>query len=163
LLNDTLQVRERKGEFVADCGINEASRYLLNVQNMSDWMHGVKEIVQIPSNDTCCRAYLLINLPWPFSDRDLCANMALVQHNEEFAKIRIVNEKQLFKRNARAIQIEHYDACWMLSGLTKRKTKVEFVTFSTEAPVFPQWMQEPVLKNVFLNNLRRLKDRLATK
>ena len=53
------------------------------------------------------------------------------------------------------LELEDYNASWKLTKLEGGKVKIEFQVFSAEPPLFPQWIQEPVLKKVFYKNLVR--------
>ena len=160
-VNDSLTVRERKGVMIVDGSMDEVVLFLNNPKSVKLWMKGIKEIKLIVHNDEEL-LYLVINLPWPFSDRDLVAKYSLIKMGPDNCEIRMCSNNYRGIESDKNIRIRDYNASWKLTKLEGGKVKIEFQVFSAEPPLFPQWIQEPVLKKVFYKNLVRLKDQLTS-
>lgn len=158
-VNDSLKVRERRGELVVDCSFEEVMIYLKNHNTVGQWMKGVKSTQFY--NDDKSLVYMIIHLPWPFSNRDLLARYSTIQMDENNCLVKVVSETVEEESKSELQRMQDYRASWRLQRLGNRRTKIVFTTFSSEPPMFPQWMQEPVLKKVFYGNLKRLREQLS--
>ncbi len=158
-VNDSLNVRERRGVFVVDCYLEEVIIFLKDYKTIDTWMKGVKQ-VRLLSEDDDNLIYLIIGLPWPFTKRDLVARYSVLKQGDSTCVVQVQSESGGLKETEKMIRINNYRATWTLTRFDSNKTKVEFNVFSNEPPVFPRWMQDPVIKKVFFNNLMRLKCQL---
>ncbi len=158
-VNDSLSVRERKGIMIVDGSIDDVITFLSNPKTVKNWMKGVKEVRLIVRNDEEL-LYLVINLPWPFSDRDLVAKYSVTRTGPDNCTIRMRSDHYNRVESSKTVRIKNYNASWIVTKVGNGKVKIEFQVFSAEPPLFPQWVQEPVLKNVFYQNLLRLKAQL---
>ncbi|WP_430934071.1 hypothetical protein [Saccharicrinis sp. 156] len=158
-VNDTLKVRERKGEMIVECSMQEAVSYLADYSTVKQWMKGLKSI-ELQDEDRKL-IYMVIKLPWPFIDRDLFARYSLYKLDKENSVVKVESERNVQAPNSRLVRISNYRASWNVQRISSNRTKVVFTTFSSEPPIFPQWIQEPVLKRIFYGNLKRLKDQLS--
>ncbi len=158
-VNDSLKVRERKGEFVVNCNMDDVAHYLKDYKTVDKWMKGVKQVRMVNSNDKDL-VYMVIHLPWPFSDRDFFALYSSIQMDSNHMIIKVNSEENSKTTSKKLVRIKDYRASWKLQHINQQKTKITFTVFSSEPPLFPQWMQEPVIKKVFLNNLKRLQSAL---
>ncbi|WP_289054414.1 START domain-containing protein [Carboxylicivirga marina] len=159
-INDTLFVRERKGELITNCSLKKTEDYLRDHSTVCDWMKGIKSVQSI-STDSGQLVHMVIQLPWPFSNRDLLARYHFYKIDGKTSVVQVKSDKTVTMPDNRFIRIKHYVATWRLEQINEQQTKIVFETFSNEAPIFPQWIQEPVLKKIFMSNLKRLKSRLS--
>ena len=159
-VSEKLNVRERMGQMDVDCNIEEAFEYLRDYKTAQKWIKGIKEACLKKEIEEDL-VYMVIQLPWPFSNRDFFAKYAFYDKGNNQKVIRVESKYSNKCVNSRCIRIQDYSASWVLEKMDERKTKITFTTFSSEPPVFPQWMQEPVLKKVFYNNLKRLRKELS--
>ena len=160
-VNDELNVRERMGQMVVECNINEASEYLGDYKTAQNWIKGVKESC-LKNDIEEDLVYMVIGLPWPFANRDFFAKYSFFDTGDGQVVIRVESKYPQQKLNPKCVRIRNYSASWVLRKIDEEKTKIIFTTFSSEPPMFPQWMQEPVLKKVFYNNLKRLSRELSS-
>ncbi|MCW3786722.1 hypothetical protein [Plebeiibacterium sediminum] len=156
-VNESLSVRERKGIMVVDGSMDEVISFLSNPKTVKLWMKGIKEVRLVVHKDEEL-LYIVINLPWPFSDRDLVAKYSVTQTGPDNCVIRMSSDTYNDIEKKNTVRIKNYDATWKLTKLDEGKVQIQFQVFSAEPPLFPQWVQEPVLKKVFYQNLLRLKD-----
>ncbi|WP_143525190.1 SRPBCC family protein [Labilibacter marinus] len=159
-VNDSLNVRERKGEFEVESCMEDVVRYLNSHETIKEWMKGIK-VAQKVGDPEAHWVYMEIQLPWPMSNRDLIAKYSVARENKDSYYLTVQSGKGSPHLDTELVRIKDYKAVWKLKRVGHQKTKITFTTFSSEPPMFPQWVQEPVLKNVFYANLRRLKNRLS--
>ncbi|WP_430815546.1 hypothetical protein [Carboxylicivirga sp. RSCT41] len=159
-VNDTLFVRERKGEIIAGCSLSEAEHYLSDYTMISDWMKGIKSVKNI-SEDSSQLVHIIIHLPWPFANRDLIARYHFYKLTPGKSIVRLQSDEHMENPASKCIRITHYEASWSMEQIGDEQTKIVFITQSNEPPMFPEWIQEPVIKKLFTKNLLRLKERLS--
>ena len=127
-------------------------------------MSGIKEnycLKQISISEWY--TYTLFDIPWPFEQRDLISNYR-VNSSEEGKKTTILissrehylPEKQSIKR------LTNYTGTWTITRITDEKVFVSFSAMSNMPPMFPRFIQDPVLIQMFHNNLVKLKKLLDT-
>ncbi|TLX72270.1 hypothetical protein E9993_18320 [Labilibacter sediminis] len=160
-VDESLKVRMRKGEFEVDCSFEEAIAFIENYRTIETWMKGIEQITPLTENDKM--VYVMINLPWPFSNRDFVARSSSVNVDDNKHVVRFKSENYHVKHKKGCVRIKDYSASWTIERISNHKSKITFTVFSSEPPLFPEWIQEPVIKNVFLNNLHRLKKHLSTR
>ncbi len=158
-VNDSLTVRERKGIMVINGSVDEVVEFLSNPKTIKLWMKNVQEVRLFMKGDAQL-TYIVIHLPWPFSDRDLVANYSVHKTDNNHCTIRMKSEDGTHVGSSKIVRINSYNASWNLEQVANNKVHIEFQVFSAEPPLFPQWVQEPVLKKVFHQNLLRLKAQL---
>ncbi|TRX72071.1 hypothetical protein [Carboxylicivirga sp. M1479] len=156
-LNDSQAVRERKGELLTTCSFDLVEKYLRNCNTASEWFIGIKSIDSF-SDSSHHLLRINIELPWPFTNRELIARYSFFKTDSKHSVIKVMSTNNYHQQKK---QNKHYEASWTIERISDELTKITFKTFSNEAPKFPQWIQEPVIKKVFTNNLLRLKKRLS--
>lgn len=160
-VNDSLKVRERRGEFLVDCNIKKVSDYLKDYHTINSWMCGVKKVDRLML-DSCQVVFIEIQLPWPFSNRELVTDFSTYYSDSDHCVIRMESCNNDLVINENLVRVHDFKISWSLAKLDEKKTKIVFKSFSTEPPLFPLWIQDPVLKKIFFNNLEKLKTELET-
>ena len=160
-INDTLSVRERKGELIVNCNYAQVVRYLSQYQTMMEWMNNVAMVERIanPANDDTL-VYLVFGLPWPFDNRDLAGRFTVYHLDNAHCVVRMNGVPDAVKPHKGRVRIKNYQASWSLVRLDNNRTKIELYTFSDEPPLVPLWLQDPVVRKVFFGNLLKLKKQL---
>nr|WP_321452003.1 hypothetical protein [uncultured Carboxylicivirga sp.] len=156
-INDQLKVRERKGEFYSSCLLADAEFFLNDYKNSKQWMKGISKIEVINRQNEEI-IYFVISLPWPFKNRDFTARYSCERINDKKSIIRLRNLKAMLPESNKYVHIKDYRASWLVEQVSPTMCKITFCTFSSEPPLFPQWIQEPVLKKLFFKNLERLQN-----
>ncbi len=159
VMDGSQKTRERKGETVINCSVNDLVMLLSDSKSAKNWMSGIKEnycLKQISISEWY--TYTLFDIPWPFEQRDLISNYR-VNSSEEGKKTTILissrehylPEKQSIKR------LTNYTGTWTIIRITDEKVFVSFSAMSNMPPMFPRFIQDPVLIQMFHNNLVKLK------
>lgn len=157
--------RERKGEFIVRCPVQDVLDVLTNAELTQKWMSGVKESYCISHvNKLRWYTYTLFSIPWPFENRDMISLNTLDYNlSEGSARIAIISKGNQIPEKKGICRMSDYTATWQLTRLGEGKTKVTFTALSTTPPVLPRFIQDPVLEKVFHNNLIQLKELLSKK
>jgi len=158
-VSDTLTVKERKGELIVSGDYNAIIQYISQTTTIKDWMSSVEVVKNIGSNDTMI--YILFNLPWPFSNRDLIAHRQTIRLNQQHAIVKLDSHPNVLATNDEALRIKSYRASWEIIQLPNGQIKVVLQTFSDEPPLCPHWIQDPIVEEIFYSNLLKLKSRLS--
>nr|WP_321410421.1 hypothetical protein [uncultured Carboxylicivirga sp.] len=156
-VNDQLKVRERRGEFISHCSLLDAEMFLKDYTTCTQWMKGISKAELLTQNKDQL-IYFVISLPWPFKNRDFIARYLCQRVDAKTCIIRLKNVNNYPLINDKYIHIKDYRASWLVEQISPTTCRITFCTFSSEPPLFPQWMQDPVLKKLFFKNLDRLKN-----
>ncbi len=161
LVNNQMRLRERKGEIIVHCDYYLAINYLSEIERLRDWMHSVVSVQKLhSSSEGESLRHIVFRLPFPFNNRDVVASVqtSVVDNTQSYIQI---NSKSNATEYPKMKRINAFTAKWNIQKLEDGKVKISFVTFSTEPPLFPDWIQNPVIEREFKKNLLRLKGELS--
>jgi hypothetical protein len=160
--DDGTEYRERKGEVIAACTVQEALQMISNSESIKKWMANIEEHYNLEyvSADKWVN-YTLFNIPWPFSNRDL---VSLYQLNTDPVKktvTLIISCKDTYIPLKKGItRLTDYHAKWSLVKNGEQSTCISMTMSSSTPPLFPRYIQDPIIEKVFHGNLVRLKKAL---
>jgi hypothetical protein len=160
--NDGTKTRERMGEMKVDCSLKKTVDVLTDPVETKKWMSGVSEnYVLSKSNLSQWYTYTLYSIPWPFNKRDLVSSFALKNNPG--------NTTVIINIDCRADQIppkqgierlQDYKATWTITETAPQKVHIVFSARSNTPPMFPRYIQDPIIEKMFHNNLVRLRELL---
>jgi hypothetical protein len=163
--NDGKKTRERKGEIFVDCNMDEAIGILSEPSVTKKWMSGVSEnylITRLTPNQWY--TYTLYDIPWPFNKRDLVSGYELnYMPGKKTATIKIFSKADFIPEKTGIDRLINYSANWTVVETSSQKVHIVFSAISDTPPLFPRYIQDPVIEKMFHNNLVRLKDLLSQK
>jgi hypothetical protein len=163
--NDGRKTRERKGEIFLDCSLEKVIEILTNPRLTKDWMSGVLENNLLSqTNPNHWYTYTLYDVPWPFNKRDLVSAYYLnyVPGNNN-ATIKIFSKADYIPEKPGIDRLINYNATWTITEISSQDVHIVFSAISDTPPLFPRYIQDPVIEKMFHNNLVRLKDLLSQK
>ena len=154
-----IRTRERKGEMVIDCTIEDAVRIITNAKSTEHWMKNVKESFDIKRvNSFKWYTYTLFNIPWPFENRDLVSSNTIKTNIEKDSTIiSIISREDYFPFKSGIKRLTGYTANWGIVRITEEEVRVTFTAITSTPPMFPRWIQDPILEHIFHKNLVNLK------
>ena len=154
-----IRTRERKGEMVIDCTVEDATSIITNARSTEHWMKNVKESFDIKRiNSFEWYTYTLFNIPWPFENRDLVSsNIIKTNIEKDSANINIISREDYIPSKSGIKRLTDYTANWGIVRISEEKVRVTFTAITNTPPMFPRWIQDPVLEHIFHNNLVNLK------
>lgn len=158
-LNGSSKVRERMGEMVLNCSVNSVVKILCDSKAIGNWMSGIKEnycLKQVSGSEWY--AYTLFDIPWPFEKRDLISNYKVNNMNDgNNTTILISSKDDYLPEKSNIKRLKDYKASWTIVKITDIKVIVSFKAMANTPPMFPRFIQDPVLAQMFHNNLVNLK------
>ncbi len=157
------ETRERKGETQVNCSLRKTIEILTDASATVKWMSGVTENYLLSrSNPAEWYTYTLYNIPWPFNNRDL-VSMFEIQNNPggKSVVINISSRADYVPPKPGIERLENYRATWTITETAPQKVQIEFCAISDTPPLFPRYIQDPVIEKMFHNNLVRLKELLS--
>ncbi|MFO7658576.1 MAG: hypothetical protein R6W78_16070 [Bacteroidales bacterium] len=156
--NET-KTRERKGELVVEESIDQIVTILTDTKSATIWMKNVTESYDLLKvSDDEWYTYTLFNIPWPFENRDLVSHVKLKEYgNNNILSINMVSEENYIPLRSKTLRLTNYKAKWYLAAIDQHKTKITFSAITDSPPMFPRWIQDPVVESMFHNNLVSLK------
>lgn len=154
-----VRTRERKGEMVIECTVEDAIGIITNAKSTEHWMRNVKESIDIKRvNSFEWFNYILFDIPWPFNDRDLVSrNTIKTSAEKDSALISIISMEDFIPFRSGINRLTDYTASWSIVSITNEKVRITFTAITSTPPMFPRWIQDPVLEHIFHKNLVNLK------
>lgn len=163
--SDGTKTRERKGEFTFEGSLKEAMDILTDAESTKKWASGVEENYRIKgSNRNEMVIYTLYDIPWPFHKRDLVSVYALKVNSDNLsAVITIKSQPENVPLKPGIERLVDYSARWTVKENGAGTFQITFSAMSDTPPLFPRYIQDPVIERMFHNNLVTLKEILAEK
>jgi hypothetical protein len=161
--NDGTKTRERKGDMQADCSLKKTVEVLTDPAETKKWMSGVSENYLLSkSNPSEWYTYTLYSIPWPFNNRDLVSAFAIKTNpGKKTVIINIASRADHVPPKPGIERLEDYNATWTITETAPQKVQIEFSAMSNTPPMFPRYIQDPIIEKMFHNNLVRLRTLLG--
>ncbi|MBI9066188.1 MAG: hypothetical protein JEZ09_02775 [Salinivirgaceae bacterium] len=158
------KVRERTGKMTLRCSADEVLSLISNASRNREWMSNVEEVKVIKrSNDSDWVVHTILDVPWPFNKQDMVSNYKVTRNIVTGEIIVLVlSEKTLLPKHKDFDRLDTFNAEWVIKPCGNNKAKVTFTTKSTRPPEYPSWVQDPVVRKMFMTNLKNLKTLLTT-
>lgn len=160
--SDGSKTRERMGEMKVDCSLKKTVEVLTDPEETKKWMSGVSEnYLLTKSNPAKWYTYTLYSIPWPFNKRDLVSLFTLVNNpGSKTVTITINSRADHISPKPGIERLEDYKATWTIRETAPEKVQIFFSAMSNTPPMFPRYIQDPVIEKMFHNNLVRLRSLL---
>ena len=157
-----LPVRQRRGELVVTCDFDVVSKFLTTPENMKLWMKGVKKANCLKTE---CRnkwnIYTVYRLPWPFNNKEMTSTFEFKQYGTEKCVIYIKSIDSSMNVDSHKKCIKNFRGNWLITKIDDRTTKIVFTVVCATPPIFPRWIQDPIIKSIFFKNMIRMKKQLS--
>jgi len=159
ITNNKAKVKERTGKMTINCSINDVIALIKNIKKTPLWIKDAEKVENIKTEDSnTWYVHTILDTPWPFNKQDMVSKYKIVENsNENEAKILITQDKKLLPPIKGIDRLDSFYATWEIYAIKNNKVKVIFTTTSTKPPKYPSWAQDPVVRRVFINNLRNFK------
>lgn len=157
-VNDDLSVKERKGEFSVPGTLNSVVKTISDVSLSKQWMEHVTDAYLVSRlSDKIWYTYTYFTLPWPFANRDMVAMWMLgYSSDNRTATIEIRSRETMIPEKTGIRRLGNYSATWKITDKGNNSIGVSFSAISYTAPEFPRLVQDPILRNTFLQNMINL-------
>jgi hypothetical protein len=160
---DGTKTRERKGDMQVECSLKKTLEVLTDPAETKNWMSGVSENYLLSkSGSSEWYTYTLYKIPWPFNNRDLVSAFSLKNNpGNKTVIINIISRADHVPQKPGIERLKDYNATWTITETAPQKVHIVFSAMSNTPPMFPRYIQDPVIEKMFHNNLVRLRDLLS--
>lgn len=153
---DSSQIREMQAEFTVNASLDKIISHFTVAESYAQWAAGIKECNVFQAGDSVWYTYALMNYPWPFRRKDLVTKHQLF--SSDSAIIIQVNAESGFMPEKDGVdRLKSYRGRWILSAGMDGTTIVRYSVVSYEKPLFPRFIQDPVIQGIVIGSLRNLK------
>jgi hypothetical protein len=154
-LGDTLKTRELRALFTVNAPSEAIIRNLNTESNFQNWSVGVKQCKNIEQTSDGWIMYSLFDIPKPFNQQDLIAKYTVEQlANTTVVMIESVPKYLPTVKNV--IRINNYSGYWILESVSDNITHVKFHSTSYTKPMFPHFIQDPILQRMLIKSFETL-------
>lgn len=162
ILNDTIKTREMRAKFVIDANIAQILSQFSEPENYYSWAVGIKECMIKKFDENNWITYTLMNYPWPFKKKDLVTRH-LVSNSGNETIVSIYAEPGFYAKKEGIERMQNYFGEWKFSTKENGSTAVDYCVVSFTKPVFPRFIQDPVIQKLFIDSFQDLKQLAETK
>jgi hypothetical protein len=157
--NDGTKTRERKGDMQVDCSLKKTVEILTDPAETKKWMSGVSENYLLSkSSPSEWNTYTLYRIPWPFNNRDLVSVFSIKNNpGNKIVIINVTSKADCIPPKPGIERLKDYRATWTITETAPQTVRIIFSAMSDTPPMFPRYIQDPIIEKMFHNNLVRLK------
>ncbi len=153
-----LTVKERKGEMTIQGNLNSVVDLLSDPSKVKLWMENVSEAYLVKKeSEKEWASYTYFSLPWPFENRDMVSVSKLDFNNPASATIEMISKENALPTKKNVKRLANYKATWKIADLGNGHIFISFSTISYTSPEYPRFIQDPIVRKVFMRNLLKLK------
>jgi hypothetical protein len=157
------KVRERQGKMVINVDLDEVVTLISDEKRTHLWMNNVESAVVLKRiSATRWVQRTVLDAPWPFSKQDMVSDYNITKLNNKII-VNITPVSSEFPPQKNIERLDTFVAKWEIEPLNNKRVQVTFTTTSTIPPKYPAMVQDPVVRKVFLSNLRNFKKLLNQK
>ena len=155
-LGDSIRSREMKAEFTIDAEIPEILSHFSNTESYKNWAAGIKKCSIKKISDSVWFTHTVMNYPWPFKQKDLVTRHLVEQHGLN-ATIEIEAAPDFFSETNGIERMKNYQGTWFFSVIKNGSTKVDYRVISFTKPIFPRFVQDPIVQKLSIESFVDLK------
>jgi len=154
-----------KGVMVVHSTMERIGKIVGNVRNFDWWDDDIREIRVLAGEDNVFSQYYLIyDVPWPLSDRDLCVDARV--SIDPVTGTKIIHAKPLLNvipEEPDLIRIKNYWQRWTIQPLEHGMIRLTLEGFVDPGGIVPSWLYNMVITDTPLNLMREVKKRVEIK
>jgi len=158
-------LKQFKGEVDLHAPLEKVYDLLGNVKNVDWWDKNLREIkVLLYEKDKHIQYYLIYDVPWPLTDRDLCVDAKIT--TDPVTGIRTIYSTpmpNLVPEKADLVRIKDYWQRWVIHPVGKEIVHITLEGYVDPAGNVPDWLYNMVITETPLKIIRGIKERLETK
>ena len=159
-VTESRSTRQLKAEFVIDCPPENIISVLRDEKSYTKWMKATNTYYRLKTvNENQWYSYVQFSIPWPLNNQD-CILRYEVQDSTEPMKteIRLVGEPDFLQHYDGVERISHMEGSWVITQIGSRKSHVQYLVYSNQAPKFPTWITDPLIQKNLLKTMNALRD-----
>jgi hypothetical protein len=156
-------VKGFKGELNLDASPEKLQEMITDVKNFDKWDEDVKEMMVFYSEkNKGYKYYLVFDVPWPLTDRDLCLE-AKIESNPSTGIITITSQPlfNAIPEKPDKVRITKYSQKWTIQPLGNGQVHLVLEGFVDPAGSIPAWLINMVIANTPLNILKAVREHIG--
>jgi len=155
------KTREMRAQFVIESELPEIILCFSDPEKYMLWASCIKECRFDKASDSAWIVYSVMNYPWPFNKKILVTSFS-IQNSKEGSIIRIKAFSEKNPGVSESITINQYEGAWYFIPSQNGEILVDYRVVSCTKPVFPRFIQDPVIQKICIKSFNGLK-KLAEK
>jgi len=139
---------------------------LIEDANHTDWWDkGITQVkVLLYEKDRRAQFYMVYDLPWPITDRDLCVDATVfIDKATGVSRITSVSAPALAPAEEDPIRIRDYRQTWTITPTGKESAHVELEGYADPAGSVPDWLTNMLLTDSPLKTIGEVRRRVERK
>jgi hypothetical protein len=159
-IDNNRDIRQRKCQMIVRSQLKEVITLIRDHRRAPDWMCMLDEVSILAEEDENIWYTLArYHMPWPFRDKLLATRLELLAfHQSNLVRIDIQSDISKVRNSENVNDFGHYEGSWTILSITEELSYVEFTAYSTSLPLFPRWIQDPIVDKTFLNTMENFFD-----
>lgn len=145
--------------------MEKVSQYIGNIQNFDWWDEDITGIkVLLFEKEKLIRYYIVYDVPWPLSDRDLCVEAII--RTDKITGIRTVTAKPLpdmLPEIPDMVRIKNYWQTWTIEPLGGGMLRLILEGYVDPGGIVPSWLYNMVITNAPLKQMVEIVKRVEMK
>jgi len=156
LSNDRKVRQRRSAMLITGVSAAKALQLIRDYRMIPQWVNNAEE-TQLLKRDgkNFWVTFTMFDLPWPLKNKYLVTESRESRH--KLIPVDVINITNSDKYNppyaCDVNEIGHYEAKWEVYELAPMLTFIEFTAFSTAEPLFPRWIQDPIVDRAFMKTM----------
>ena len=151
-VGDTLKTREMRTALHIQAGTEAILKQFKSDDKLSRWTAGSCNCLVLQNTEDVWITYTLYDMPWPFKSNDLITKYHKVK-DQNGITLWITGLPAYIPPKSDITRIQHYEGYWKLIPGKDGDTKVEFCSTSFTKPMFPRFIQDPILQEIMINSM----------
>ena len=157
-ITNDLTVKERKGEMTIQGSMNSVINLLSDPSKAKIWMENVSDAYLVKKeSDKDWESYTYFSLPWPFANRDMVSATHLNYTDPSSATIEMISNENAMPLKKNVKRLINCKATWKITDMGHGRIFISLSAISRTSPEFPRFIQDPVVRGVFMRNMLKLK------
>jgi hypothetical protein len=151
-----------KGEIDLQSDVNTVSNLAVDVLNFDTWDEDIS-LIRVLENEPgkYIRYYVQYDVPWPFTDRDLCVEADIMTNpvtGERVISSR--SDPEALPQDPEFVRIEKYWQKWTITSSGPGKVHLTLEGFADPAGEVPAWLSNMAITGSPMNMLRKIRETL---
>lgn len=156
-LENNKKVKERKAQMILhDVSPEDIAVKLRNYKLVAEWMTNVdKTQLILRHNKNLWVIFMIFKLPWPLRNRYLIAEVQETRHPFLPLITFTINSSNNYDPpfECEVNDFGRYNSEWKIYALSPSSTFVSFSAYATADPLFPRWLQDPLINRTFIRSM----------
>lgn len=155
-LNHERKIRERKCQMMLRANMKDIVALIGDHKRATEWMSMVDTVELLGRTSNTWFTLAHYRMPWPLRDKMLSSRSEInTLIDNHMAIIDIESDNSRIKNGGQVNDFGAFHGRWVVVKLGHELCFAEFTAYSTSIPIFPRWLQDPIIDRAFLNTMEQ--------